>query len=370
MWLLQPRDREVVSQSEDRTIGVDAFQILELMPAAVVVFDVNGKVQFTNQRFLQLMAAMGLKACRLQKFGLPEWVRLDKRWSPIAKTLVNGCEWRHPAIDFDINGRKQYFDITALPVTINNTVTAVIVIAWPLMDIWHPQGLASEWERLATSVRLSADAAHEIRNALTVIRGFIQLTQLKDESNSRYMQAVIEEIDRLDVLLQGLLSVSRPIIVQRQPSDLNRLIREVIVLIEVRARRHGIKIETDLDPSLPITELDAGQMRQALFNLAINAIEAMRSDGGKLLWHTKYLPHESCVEIKVQDTGPGIAEEHLHQVLTPFFTTKPEGTGLGLPLVNNIVQNHGGTFSLESQVGHGTIATIRLPLQVSSESKE
>lgn len=355
------RDHQVVPKAQGRGELGDERPVLDLLPAAVIVFDAQGAVSLINRRAKTLLESACLDLEGLLRMGLRGWVRLHPQWSPLLTVLSEGKEWRNPAFGLTIAGEPRLFDVIGKPVCQGSEIVAVMCTIWPLSAESTLQYLPGERERLATTTKLSAGAAHEIRNTLTLVRGFIQLMKLQQRPNPKHLRIAIAEIDRMEVLLQGLLLIARPSAPQRRRYQPNKLISEVLILIEARAKQLGIELETSLDPDLPMIEIDCDQIRQALFNLILNAKEAM-GRGGRLCIQTRYLKDIGCIEIRVVDNGPGIPEDQVPQVLSPFYTTKSEGTGLGLPLVKCIVENHGGELILQSKVGSGTTATIRLPL--------
>lgn len=215
-------------------------------------------------------------------------------------------------------------------------------------------------EKLAAIAELAAGAAHEIRNPLTSIRGFIQLLQARQgEGQAEYYRIILGEIDRIDAIIHDLLLLARPSQLHRVPLSLSALLEEVLLLYQSEFQQHGIRVETAVDPALGAVELDPKMIRQLLWNLLINAVQAMPQGGLLTLDAT---PGEAdLVRLVVSDTGMGIAPENLKRLFDPFFTTKEEGTGLGLALCHSIVQAHGGEIQVESQEGGGTTFTIMLP---------
>ncbi len=131
------------------------------------------------------------------------------------------------------------------------------------------------------------------------------------------------------------------------------------MLLQNQIAIQGIKLERELG-EVPLVSGDFGQLRQAVVNVVMNACEAMGKTG-KLVVRTRAIDRGRRAEIQVQDTGPGIAPEHLQKIFDPFFTTKDRGTGLGLSVVYGIVERHGGKIEIDSKIGKGTVVTIRLP---------
>ncbi|HEV7664849.1 MAG TPA: ATP-binding protein [Chloroflexota bacterium] len=233
-------------------------------------------------------------------------------------------------------------------------------------------------EKLAATGRLAASIAHEINNPLEAIKNALYLLTNKisaDDPNAKFLQIATKETDRVSRILRQMLGFYRP--PKMEPTDINRLIEDSEALIEKHLRQNRIKIENDLDPSLPLIIASADQIRQVLLNLMLNAQQAM-SEGGTLFVSTRvshgadpeFLMSDS-VHVQIRDTGNGIPEEHLAHIFEPFFSTKDEkGTGLGLWVSQGIVQAHGGSIKLRSREGRGTTFSVALPIGGPAEHAE
>ena len=215
-------------------------------------------------------------------------------------------------------------------------------------------------DRLATLGRMSANIAHEIRNPLASLTGAIEVlasSGTAGEVRERLAQIVLKESGRLSEILRAFLEYARPAPLVRARLNLVEPIDEVLVLLEHRAAAGMLKIAREFPPSLEWVA-DAQQFRQALWNLCLNAVEAM-PDGGELRVSAGVV--DGGLEVRVGDTGEGIAREDLGHVFEPFFSTKLDGSGLGLALVHRIMQEHGGEVQVESAPGAGSIFTLRFP---------
>jgi two-component system, NtrC family, sensor kinase len=253
-------------------------------------------------------------------------------------------------------------------------------------ELQEAQTRLLQTERLASLGRLSASIAHEINNPLSGILTYSKLISRKLRSGPPNTQetltalqqlALVErEAQRCSSIVRNLLDFSR----QREPSfqavDMNAVLAESLSLLENRLAIQNVTVSQE-SASLPPVQADFGQLRQACVNILMNACEAMPA-GGTIRIITREVappgnsgkpessPAQSSVqarivEVVVVDTGQGIPPEHLHKIFDPFFTTKEKGTGLGLSVVYGIVEKHGGTISVDSQVGHGTTVSLRLP---------
>jgi signal transduction histidine kinase len=224
-------------------------------------------------------------------------------------------------------------------------------------------------ERLAAVGQLAAGLAHEINNPLNIISGFNELLREQTpEGDTRraHLEEICRETVRCQKLVSDLLYFAKPKEPERAPTDVGRLAADTLNLLQSRAKAQGIEAESQADAGLPRLRVDADQLKQALLNLLINACQAM-PDGGRLSVKARRLPRH--VEIRVEDTGKGIAPEDLGRIFNPFFTTKEEGTGLGLPLSYALVERHGGTIQAHSEKGRGSVFTILLPIPEEHDGK-
>ncbi|MBT4641863.1 MAG: PAS domain S-box protein [Deltaproteobacteria bacterium] len=217
-------------------------------------------------------------------------------------------------------------------------------------------------QRLASIGSLAAGVAHEIRNPLSSIKGFA--TYFKERypdmpQDQKIARIMIEEVERLNRVVGQLLELSKPVVISAKHSDLNILIDDSLKLIEQAAAAKNIEISAPHEPLGNFT-LDSDKIKQVLLNLYLNAVEAM-PDGGRLGVLLDLGPGRDRLDISVTDTGVGITRENLAKIVDPYFTTKQSGTGLGLVVVHNIIEAHGGKLTVESQPGKGSRFVISVP---------
>lgn len=217
-------------------------------------------------------------------------------------------------------------------------------------------------EHLAALGKLLAGVAHEVRNPLAGIRSTVQLWErLPDTARTPdSIRTVIQAVDRLNEIVSRLLYFSRADRADRQPIAVNDLLAETLRLLEAQAATQGVSLELDLEPNLPAVLGSANALRQVFLNLATNALQAMPS-GGRLRCSSRPEPQQRTVEVRFTDTGTGISLEDRQHLFEPFFTTRPEGTGLGLALCREIITQHGGRIELEAREGPGASFLVRLP---------
>lgn len=239
-------------------------------------------------------------------------------------------------------------------------------------DHCQSQTLMRRTDRLRSLEIIAGGFAHEIRNPLTSIKTFIQLApERKDDSQfiAEFSQIVIEDVHRIERLIQEILDYARYMKPQLTDEDLNEIVSSCVYFVQVQADRRAIKIEKELASELPRGMVDRQQIKQVLLNLLLNAMDAIGENAGTIRVRTHSLRkpdgHE-WAHIEIEDTGLGISEEHLDHIFDPFFTTKHsssfnEGTGLGLTIVHQIVHEHKGDITVQSVEGIGTTFRVQLP---------
>ncbi|MFZ1491949.1 MAG: cache domain-containing protein [Candidatus Competibacter denitrificans] len=225
----------------------------------------------------------------------------------------------------------------------------------------------AQQNKMASIGVLSSEVAHEINNPLGVIMGYAAHLENKmnpEDPHFRFIQQIKRESKRCKTIVQDLLSYARVPRPVRVATDLNELLAQIVDFATHHTDLEGVTVSTALAPQLPPVELDGDQIRQVAMNLMLNAAGAM-SAGGRLVVATT-LNEAGWIDISFQDTGSGIAPEHLEKIFEPFFTTKQRGTGLGLAITKTIVEQHGGQLAVASTVGQGTTVTVSLPSQAES----
>ena len=217
-------------------------------------------------------------------------------------------------------------------------------------------------EKLAAVGEMSATVAHGLRNPLVSIGGFARRLLKKehaDEANAKYLQIIIEETDRLEMVLAELLDFVRPRKLVLTNLHLSSVIEDALKGFNEEFVRHGIQIETSFYPGIPTIEIDASQFSRVLQNLFHNAIDAMQKGG---VLHISTALEDGQAKISIADTGPGIDDGDVEKVFHPFYTNKPSSTGLGLAICNQIIAIHGGHIKLQRSLPCGMVFDIYLPL--------
>jgi signal transduction histidine kinase len=233
------------------------------------------------------------------------------------------------------------------------------------LEIWQErtQQLQLQYAELA---QIAGSLAHEIKNPLSVIRMNMELVEeeLVDAESPRErrvwtkIQTVHDQCVRLESLLNDFLKFAKLRDLELSVGSLNKQITTILDMYEAQAQSQNVEIVRYLDPELPAMRMDSETLQAALANLIKNAMESM-ADGGELTVRTHLSP--SGIAMDLIDTGCGMSEDTALNMFTAFYTTKPAGSGLGLPMARKVVSAHGGRIGVESEEGHGTKFTLEFP---------
>ncbi|ELY3905238.1 TPA: two-component system sensor histidine kinase ZraS [Klebsiella aerogenes] len=257
---------------------------------------------------------------------------------------------------------------------------ALVIVATILAQFWFRryrrsrqqlQEAMARKEKLMALGHLAAGVAHEIRNPLSSIKGlakyFAERTPPGGEAQELAL-VMAKEADRLNRVVSELLELVRPAHLNYQPVDINALIHHSLQLVSQDAQSRGIELQFTPRPELTSIKADPDRLNQVLLNLYLNAMQAIGRDGAIHVSASE--ADRQRVKIVVKDSGKGMSDEELQAIFTPYFTTKADGTGLGLAVVQNIIEQHGGTIRAESQPGAGAIFTLWLPVDAQRREDE
>jgi two-component system, NtrC family, sensor histidine kinase PilS len=360
------RSQAHLETQRERLHDVQAFRdlIFESVGSGLVAVDPSGRVTAFNH------AAESIT-------GVPAKDALGQPWEAIFGHGIDLEQVQRTAVDEPTLAARHEFllrrrDGSELPVGISfwslrsggGDVVGLIGVCQDLSLIKQMEERMRQADRLATVGRLSANMAHEIRNPLASISGAVEALAKDlppDERRNRLVEIVLRESGRLNGLVGDFLEYARPAPMAPFEVDMAQLLDEVLLLIEHRSLPPDLKIIREYGLTLT-AHVDPQHMRQAIWNLCLNAVQAMPDSGGEIRVGGCRLPADAGrLQIWIADTGHGIDAADLPHIFEPFYSTKPEGSGLGLALVYRVLQDHRGQIEVKSRRGEGTTFTLTLP---------
>lgn len=334
--------------------------------------------QETN-KLRSLMDALPLSFISIDTEGIVTAVNNEvlRYWTDKKKEDLLGAHYRIFTDSYGIDYRKSGIYRAIQGHIVKNEVNRYndvifLVSAYPIRNVstGHIEGAVSlaqditELHNLRTEIghlgqlklvgQMAASIAHEVRNPMTVVRGFLQLLSQKPnvpEATKRYYDIALEELDRANDIIGHFLSLAHNRIVPKNDHSLNEIVRELEPLMQAEATLQGVTMVYELDDDVPPIMLNPKEMKQLILNLTRNALEEIGGDGKVTI---RTVNRKKFVELHVADNGRGIPEEQLDKIFEPFYTTKDTGTGLGLPACLSIVEQHGGKIRVNSKAGEGT----------------
>ena len=331
----------------------------------IIVTDADGRITYLNAAAGQLL---GIDPEHAVREPISHYLR-DLDWQKIWS--ADKDEWRkvftHELEVFYPRQRFISFYIVPVADEQNAMVTGMAIILRDVTETRQRAESTIESEKLSAITLLAAGVAHEIGNPLNSLNIHLQLMErelkrlpaAQAERVREDLRVARDEISRLDQIINQFLRAIRPTQPELQPTTVNDVIGETLALMEQEIGDRDILVERELAEGLPRILLDRAQLKQAFYNIIKNALQAMRS-GGILRIRTE--ADDTHVAISFIDSGHGIAPEQIGRLFEPYFTTKQNGTGLGLMIVQRIVREHGGTIEVESDKDRGTTFRIKLPI--------
>ncbi|MBN2874838.1 MAG: PAS domain-containing sensor histidine kinase, partial [Spirochaetales bacterium] len=307
-----------------------------------------------------------LPLSQLELFESPLWdsLRDDELASFFEMALTEEESVLDREFVLDASTGTRILALSVTPLVRDKRIRGTLIHVEETTDKRRREARLRRAESLASLTTLAAGVAHEIKNPLGSISIHVQLMRklLGDSAQEplyRYIDIVTEEIDRLNKIVLDFLFAVRPMDIAPINDDANTLLRELVEFMRVEVENAGINLQVAYGKSIPLVPFDKRYLKQALLNLVKNAIAAMQG-GGILSLSTTSTTEE--LRIIVQDSGTGIPEDKIGKIFEPYFTTKENGTGLGLTLTYKIIKEHGGDVTVTSKPGQGSTFTVVLPI--------
>lgn len=331
----------------------------------VIIIDPALKLRFVNDAAVALLG-MPTEAVAREGHTIDRYLR-DLEWDRMLHAEPEEWEWaarREIRVSYPTERILQFY---LVPLKVESTEEQLAaILLHDVTDLHRSSATRLEHGRLEAITMLAAGVAHEIGNPLNGLTIHLQLLERNLESDEPDVEEALDavrvsraEVKRLDGIITQFLRALRPVQPKLAPIDLRRLLGDTITFMGHEIEDRGILVEVDLPQYVPTIEADSDQLKQAFYNIVNNAIQAM-PNGGQL--HLSLQSTDYDVTLHFADTGNGIEATRLDHIFQPQVTTKPEGSGLGLMIVERIVRDHGGTLSIESQQGSGTVLSLTFPL--------
>lgn len=340
--------------------------VLQQMDSGIVLFDSSGVLSFINVETAKLLdiPRKALVGCSLRELLFHPLLKRDKR-KMILRLYKDTILRRKRYHEFSDRNDRHYL----VTVTYGDQMDGDYLFSIKdVSDFKRIEQTAYQNDKLAILGKIAAAIAHEIRNPLTSIRGFIQLLRphLMQLGKEEYARIILAEIDRANDIIFEFLNSSKPSAPMTSEVPISSLLREVVLLTESDALMKGCEIELMDHPEAGslFVSIDVKQIKQVILNMIRNAIDAIDyvHTKRKGLIRISTQQEGMYVSIKIHDNGKGMDHKTLDRLFDPFFTTKEEGTGLGLSVSYRIIKNHGGTITVDSKEEVWTEFIIRLPL--------
>lgn len=332
--------KNLIEEMPDAMFIISGFQIVDSNRAAAQLFECE-KDQLQGESILNLFQSSYHELIRSR-------LKRVRNGEKLAVTEMKAKTYKNKLIDLETISFPFAYSTS-------NTKMAIVHLR-NIQERKELQKLALKSGKLGIAGQLAASIAHEIRNPLTSIKGFIKLAK-EGSLDPEHYSIIEEEIDRIETISSELLVLGKPLSVEIQMCDAGKLLRDVCILLQSQAVMKRIEIKYDVEENCVI-RCNEGQMKQVFINIIKNAIEAM-NDGGVI--YTSVRAQDGQIVMAVQDEGKGIPESVMEKIGEPFYSTKESGTGLGLMVCFNIVEQYGGEIDVCSQIDKGTTITTRFP---------
>lgn len=332
---------------------------------AIHVTDLEGHITWINQAFENMFGWRSEEVIGRMLGHVTD--KTQQEYDDIRRRIVLGESIaNHETIRLTKRGEAVDVSITVSPIRdADGNITAVAEIARNITLRKHAEEAVRRSEKLSVIGQLAAGVAHEIRNPLTTVRGFVQLQRQTGKLVASQLDVILSELDRINLIVSEFLVLAKPQAVQYEPADPKALLSDVVLLLGPLAHLSEVRIDLQTDADLPEIRCNPNQLKQVFINVLKNGVEAM-PDGGTITVKLQYLPEDKRILVRIRDQGCGIPEENMAHLGEPFFTSKSSGNGLGLMVSQRIIANHKGNMAIRSQPGLGTDVEIRLPLDAPS----
>ncbi|SDC03907.1 two-component system, sporulation sensor kinase E [Paenibacillus sp. UNCCL117] len=332
--------------------------LFEHNPDPICSFNLNGQITSINP---VMYAATGYTEQELLNKTIdallfPEHYTV---WSTNFLLTLGGTPSHYEIAFRRKDGHRIELSMHSFPIFVGKQIAGVFMIGQDISERKRAEEMLLRSEKLSVVGQMAAGVAHEIRNPLTSLKGFVQLMQSRVDGFDHYFNIMLEELERINFIVSEFLVIAKPQAVLFQPRDPVAILQNTILLTGSQAIIHNVHIDTLADPDLPMINCDENQIKQVFINILNNSVDSMK-DGGTIKAEFK-LNADGRVLMRFTDQGCGIPDDRISRLGEPFYTTKEKGTGLGLMVTFKIIENHGGEMKIRSKLGQGTTVEIYMP---------
>lgn len=346
---------------EDREKQLNS--LIENNMDAIIRLDLSGNIKSINPVTTKITGYLKEELANMSLNDLINKADLDK----VQALLLETKKGRSSILECRCNRKNErciLVSMKSVPIVIDDKVVGIFVIIRDITALKDKEELIRKSDKLSIVGELAAAVAHEIRNPLTSIKGFLQLLQQKDlkDEEKRYYGIMLSEIERINSIVSEFMVLSRPQAITYRKENIMSLLTDVITLLETIAIVKNIEITKKFTPDIILVNCEGNQIKQVFLNIFKNAIEAV-PDKGKIHIEVSHLGQDK-VRIRFIDNGPGIPNALLSRLGEPFYTTKEKGTGLGLMVSFKIIEDHQGRIAIKSEMNKGTTVDIILSVTI------
>ncbi|MFX3623516.1 MAG: PAS domain S-box protein [Ectobacillus sp.] len=330
--------------------------------SSIVAFtDAKGVITNVNDKFCEISGYSREELIGRTHSILNSRYHSKEFFQEMWKTIGQGKVWRGEIRNKAKDGSFYWVDTTIVPfVNDHGKPYQYLAIRNDITERKKTEEMLRRQDKLAAVGQMAAGIAHEIRNPLTSMKGYAEFLQLDetDEERKEYLDIILDEVDRVNSIVEDFLVLSKPKVVQLKEQNIVPVMTNILALLEFEARKKNVRLHFACEDEIIQVECDEDRLKQVFLNLIKNGIEAMPS-GGDIFVRMEV--KDRNVQISIQDTGVGIPEEKLKKIGEPFYTTKKNGNGLGLMVSFKIIESHNGKVYIESELNKGTTFNIILP---------
>ncbi|MGE6684092.1 ATP-binding protein [Paenisporosarcina sp. NPDC076907] len=333
----------------------------------IAVFDLDARIIALNPAF-ELLYGWSREECIGNRIPLVPPENVAAANERIEKVLKGESYYSFETRDMRKDGTFFDAQLTLSPIyDKSGDMVAMSVITRDISYRKEAEKLIVQTEKLKLAGEIAAGVAHEIRNPMTVISGFIQMMNTDDQHPYQtYTKLIESELERINLIISEFLILAKPHVTKAKEFHIEKILQDVVLLFSPELNLRSILLKESWKARHAIVVGEQNQIKQVIINIVKNAIEAL-TNGGSLEISTD-LETQGFVTIQIRDNGEGMTQEVVNQIFEPFFTTKTTGTGLGMMISQKIIQEHGGKILINSQLNKGTVVSILLPYTQSEKS--